>query len=114
MEAYDDVVVRLETRTGTGRRLTYFTADERYLMTGVPVRVVEECRVTTGKTLTFFRSTDRILVDGNEEIRTQTLSGGNCSAAAAQVMATLRTHDLTKSVRRPNGGQGDQPRSGIR
>ncbi len=79
VEAYDDVVVRLETRTGTGRRLTYFTADERYLMTGVPVRVVEECRVTTGKTLTFFRSTDRILVDGNEEIRTQTLSGGNCS-----------------------------------
>jgi LPS export ABC transporter protein LptC len=78
VEAYDDVTVRLEVRTGTGARLTYFSADERYLMRGTPVRIVEECRLTTGKTLTFFRSTDRIMVDGNEEIRTQTKSGGGC------------------------------------
>jgi lipopolysaccharide export system protein LptA len=78
VEAYEDVTVRLEVRTGTGSRMTYFSADERYLMVGAPVRVVEECRLTTGKTLTFFRSTDRIMVDGNEEIRTQTKSGGGC------------------------------------
>jgi lipopolysaccharide export system protein LptA len=80
VEAYEDVTVRLEVRTSTGSRMTYFSADERYLMLGAPVRIVEECRLTTGKTLTFFRSTDRILVDGNEEIRTQTKSGGGCPA----------------------------------
>jgi lipopolysaccharide export system protein LptA len=78
VEAYEDVTVRLEVRTSTGSRMTYFSDDERYLMRGAPVRIVEECRLTTGQTLTFFRSTDRILVDGNEQIRTQTKSGGGC------------------------------------
>ena len=82
LEAYSNVELTVGTRRATGARLTYFSADDRYLMTGVPpahVKVVEQCRETVGKTLIFFRSTDRIIVDGNEEIRTQTTNGGACS-----------------------------------
>jgi LPS export ABC transporter protein LptC len=83
-EAYDDVNLQTDVRHATGKRMTYFAAEERYLMTGAPVRVVEpNCRETTGKTLTFWRSTDRILVDGNEEVRTLSKSsGGSCSQAS--------------------------------
>jgi lipopolysaccharide export system protein LptA len=65
-------------RVATGARMTYLTATERYVMSGTPVAIVEECRETTGKSLTFFRSTDTISVDGNEEIRTQTKTGKDC------------------------------------
>jgi LPS export ABC transporter protein LptC len=78
-EAYRSVKVLAGARTSTGDRMTYFAADERYIMVGAPVRVIEECRETTAKTLTFWRSTDRILADGNEEIRTLTKSGGTCA-----------------------------------
>jgi len=87
LEAYTDVTVRVDTRVATGARLTYFSEDERYLLSGAPsvgVKVVEDCRETTGKTLTFFKSTDRIIVDGNEELRTQTKRGGPCPAPAAR------------------------------
>ena len=89
LEAYDEVSLKVDTRTATGARLTYFAADERYVMTGggtIPVMVVESCRRTTGKTLTFYKSVDRIVIDGNEQIRTQTTSGGAC----ADVPATAR------------------------
>ena len=60
-------------RKTTGKRLTFFGVDQRYLVTGTPVTIVDECgRETTGRTLTFFRATDRIVVDGNEQTRTQT------------------------------------------
>jgi lipopolysaccharide export system protein LptA len=78
-EAYRSVKLVTDARTSTGDRMTYFAADERYLMVGAPVRIVEECRETTAKTLTFWRSTDRILADGNEEIRTLTKKGGTCA-----------------------------------
>jgi LPS export ABC transporter protein LptC len=78
-EAYRDVKLLTDARTSTGDRMTYFAADERYIMVGAPVRIVEECRETTAKTLTFWRSTDRILADGNEEIRTLTKKGGTCA-----------------------------------
>ena len=68
-----------DARTSTGDRMTYFAADERYIMVGAPVRIIEECRETTAKILTFWRSTDRILADGNEEIRTLTRNGGTCA-----------------------------------
>jgi hypothetical protein len=86
LEANGDVSVRLDTRLATGARLTYFADDGRYVMTGanaVPVKVVDGCRETSGKTLTFFKTADRIIVDGNEEIRTQTRSGGPCAAPPA-------------------------------
>jgi lipopolysaccharide export system protein LptA len=83
LEAYTNVSARVDTRVATGGRLTYYAEDERYVLVGaspVPVRVVDRCRETSGKTLTFFKTADRIIVDGNEEIRTQTKSGGPCSA----------------------------------
>jgi LPS export ABC transporter protein LptC len=78
-EAYRDVKLVTDARTSSGERMTYFAADERYIMVGAPVRILEECRETTAKTLTFWRSTDRILADGNEEIRTLTKKGGTCA-----------------------------------
>jgi len=87
LEAYDEVNLRVETRRATGDRLTYFAEDERYVMTGsasAPVCVVDPSRATTGKTLVFYRSADRILVDGNEEIRTQTKSGGPCATSPSR------------------------------
>jgi LPS export ABC transporter protein LptC len=84
LEAYTAVNVRVDTRAGTGDRLSYFTEDERYVMTGiatVPVRILEECRQMSGRTVTFFKSTERIIVDGNEEVRTQSKRGGPCPAS---------------------------------
>lgn len=64
--------------------MSYFAADERYVLNGPRVHVVEQvsgdCRQTTGRTLTFFRATDNITVDGNAESRTRTRTGGACPA----------------------------------
>jgi lipopolysaccharide export system protein LptA len=79
LEAFDDISLRLDTRLATSSRVTYFAEDERYVLTGtpaVPVKVVDSCRETIGQTLIFFKATDRIIVDGNEERRTQTKTGG--------------------------------------
>ncbi len=84
VESYQQVKLLVTGRTATGMRLTYYTADGRYVMHGVPVQILEElpgeCRETRGKTLTFFRSTDTISVDGNEEVRTQSKTTGTCPA----------------------------------
>ena len=82
VEAYDEVIIKTDERTTTGNRMTYFAADERYLMKGTPVKAIENCRETACKTLTFWRSTDRILCDGNEQIRTLAISGGTCGTAS--------------------------------
>jgi lipopolysaccharide export system protein LptA len=85
LQAYTGVTMKLDTRMATGERLTYFSEDERYLMSGAgtkSVKVVEACRETIGRTLTFFKSTDRIIVDGNEEVRTQTRNGASPACAA--------------------------------
>ena len=83
MEAYEAVELKLaDGRVATSSRLTYFAADERYVMGGDPVKVVDACDTeTTGKSLTFFKSVDRIIVDGNEERRTQTKGGAKCPGA---------------------------------
>ena len=78
-EAYTNVRVAAEKRTATGDRLTYFASDARYLLTGAPVRTIEECRETTCKSLTFWRSADRIACDGQEENRTLTTNAGSCT-----------------------------------
>jgi lipopolysaccharide export system protein LptA len=83
LEAYDDVTFRVDMKRASGDRLTYFAEDERYVMTGTAVAPVcfgDPSRATTGKTLVFYRSADKVLVDGNEETRTQTKSGGACAA----------------------------------
>jgi lipopolysaccharide export system protein LptA len=83
LEAYDNVTAFVGTKKATGARLTYHAASEQYDMRGagtVPVHITDSgsCREMSGKTLTFFKSADRIIVDGNEEMRTQTKSGGTC------------------------------------
>jgi hypothetical protein len=61
--------------------MTYTTADERYVIVGAPVKIVDPCeRETTGKTLTFLKATDNIVVDGNQQTRTQTKGGGKCAS----------------------------------
>jgi lipopolysaccharide export system protein LptA len=84
LEAYTGVNMRIDTRVATGDRLTYFSEDERYVMSGiatVPVTIIEECRETSGRTVTFFKSAERIIVDGREEVRTQSRRGPACPAA---------------------------------
>ncbi|MEW6321762.1 MAG: LptA/OstA family protein [Acidobacteriota bacterium] len=78
LEARTGVTVKIDTRTATGGRLTYFPEDERYVLEGSPVRLVEACRETAGRTLTFFKSSARLIVDGNEETRTESKGGGKC------------------------------------
>ena len=87
LEAYDDVSLSVEMRRATGERLTYFSEDERYVMTGTavaPVCVVDPNRASTGTTLVFYRASDKVIVDGNEQTRTQTKSGGACATSPAR------------------------------
>jgi LPS export ABC transporter protein LptC len=81
-EAYENVVLREQNRETKGSKLIYTTADETYVVTGSPVKIVDPCqRETIGRTLTFNKGADSIVVDGNAQIRTQTKGGnGNCSS----------------------------------
>lgn len=84
LEAYEAVTLQTAARHATGTRLTYFTRDGRYVMSGTPVVVLEqfpnECRETTGRRLTFYRTSDVISVDGNQSTRTQGRTAGTCPA----------------------------------
>jgi LPS export ABC transporter protein LptC/lipopolysaccharide transport protein LptA len=72
-EAYENLTLREQNRETKGARMTYTTADEKYIVTGAPVKIVDECqRETIGRTLTFIKATDTIVIDGNAQIRTQT------------------------------------------
>jgi lipopolysaccharide transport protein LptA len=79
-EGKEKLTLREQNRTTTGARMTYTAEGEKYVVTGVPATVVDECaRETIGRTLTFVKSTDTIVVDGNQQIRTQTKGGsGKC------------------------------------
>ena len=81
-EAYESVVLREQSRETQGNKLIYTTTNETYVVTGAPVKIVDQCqRETIGRTLTFNKGADNIVVDGNEQIRTQTKGGnGNCSS----------------------------------
>ncbi len=76
-EAYENLTLREQNRETKGARMTYTTADEKYIVTGARVKIVDECqRETIGRTLTFIKATDTIVIDGNSQIRTQTKGGG--------------------------------------
>jgi lipopolysaccharide export system protein LptA len=81
-EAYENLTLREQNRETKGAKLVYTTADETYVITGAPVRVVDQCqRETVGRTLTFNKGADTIVVDGNSQIRTQTKGGnGKCTS----------------------------------
>lgn len=77
-EAYEAVTLRDQNRETKGARMTYFSADQRYVVTGTPVTITDECaRVTTGRTATFNKTTDTVVVDGNQT-RTATRGSANC------------------------------------
>jgi lipopolysaccharide export system protein LptA len=80
LTAFESVGLREQNqRKTTGNDLTYFGADERYVVAGAPVKIVDQCgRETTGRTLTFFKATDRIVVDGKEQGRTQSKGKSQC------------------------------------
>jgi hypothetical protein len=82
----DGVVTALvDKRTITGTHLSYEPADDKYVVVGVPVKMLDaDCQETSGKTLTFWKASDRVLVDGNNEVRTQTKGGGKCPATPPQ------------------------------
>ena len=76
-EAYENLTLREQNRETKGSKMIYTTANETYVVTGAPVKILDECRrETIGKTLTFNKGADSIVVDGNAQIRTQT-RGGN-------------------------------------
>ena len=80
-EAYDNLTLREQNRETKGSKMIYTTANETYVITGTPVKIVDQCkRETIGRTLTFNKGTDSVIVDGNSQIRTQTRGGnGKCS-----------------------------------
>ena len=85
LDAVGLVTASVDKRTTTGNSLNYSAADEKYLFTGAPVKMIDaDCQETTGKTLTFFKSSARVIVDGNEEVRTQTKGGGKCPQTPPQ------------------------------
>lgn len=77
LDGHGAVTALVDKRTATGQTLLYEPDEEKYVLEGTPVRLVQGCQESLGRTLTFYRSSDRILVDGNEEIRVQT-KGGEC------------------------------------
>ncbi len=82
LEATGLVTAIVDKRTVTGARLTYSPDEEKYVVVGAPVKMIDaECQETSGKTLTFWKASDRVQVDGNNEVRTQTKGGGKCTAA---------------------------------
>ena len=81
LEADGQVTALVDRRTVTGARLSYTPADDKYVVTGTPVKMLDaDCQETSGKTLTFWKASDRVQVDGNNEVRTQTKGGGKCPA----------------------------------
>ncbi len=76
-EGYESLTLKEQNRETTGNSMVYTPDDEKYVVVGTPVKIVDECqRETVGRTLTFIKSTNNIVVDGNSQIRTQT-KGGN-------------------------------------
>ena len=68
-EADGKVTVKEGQRTGTGDHLTYTTADETYILDGMPVEIEERtpttCRVTVASSVRFQRSTVSTFVGNN-------------------------------------------------
>ena len=85
LKADGQVTALVDRRTITGAHLEYAPADDKYFVTGAPVKMIDaECQELNGKTLTFWKASDRVVVDGNNEVRTQTKGGGKCPATPRQ------------------------------
>ncbi len=77
VEAYEAVTLREHQRETKGSRMTYTAADERYLVTGTPATIVDECdRETTGQRISFLKASDTVSIDGGTQ--RATTQGGSC------------------------------------
>jgi len=81
-EGHGNLTLREQNRETKGEKMIYTTANETYVITGAPVKIIDQCeRETVGRTLTFNKGTDSVVVDGNSQIRTQTKGGnGKCTS----------------------------------
>jgi LPS export ABC transporter protein LptC len=78
-EAFDNVTLREQNRKTRGTRMTYTESNETYVVTGVPMTLVDQCGAeTVGHKLTFVEGTDTVTVDGGQN-RTQTSGAAKCS-----------------------------------
>jgi lipopolysaccharide export system protein LptA len=78
VEAYEAVTLREQRRKTTGSRMTYTASDGRYVVTGEPATVLDECgRETVGQKISFQRASDTVTVDGGTQ--RATTRGGTCS-----------------------------------
>jgi LPS export ABC transporter protein LptC len=78
-EAYGNVTLREQNRRTRGTRMTYTTSNETYVVTGVPMTIVDQCgSETVGQKLTFIQGTDTVTIDGGQS-QTQTSGAGKCS-----------------------------------
>jgi lipopolysaccharide export system protein LptA len=88
IDAYTNVRLLLDERRATGgATLTYYAAEQKYVMTAAPsapLVLVSGCRESRGKTLTFYKENETIEIDGEKERRTGTeRAAGPCTPAAA-------------------------------
>jgi LPS export ABC transporter protein LptC len=80
IEAFTNVRMTQGFRTvSEGARMTYYSDEEKYVMTAgpsLPVKLVERqggaCREFSGRSLTLYKSNDTIFIDGQKQNRTQT------------------------------------------
>ncbi len=65
--AQDQVVITQPARHGNGEKLTYTSADDKFVLTGNSPSIFDaEHGKTTGDSLTFYRLDDRVLVEGRK------------------------------------------------
>jgi len=71
--AQNNVVLTQPNRRGTGDRLIYTAADDKFVLTGGPPSIFDaEHGKITGVSLTFYRHDDRVLVEGKKTSPTVT------------------------------------------
>lgn len=71
--AQGSVVIQQGGRRATGTQLTYYAADQRFVLSGGPPIVVDpEHGSTTGDSLTFYNRDDRVVVGSGNNSRTVT------------------------------------------
>jgi lipopolysaccharide transport protein LptA len=85
LAADGQVTALVDKRTVTGTHLSYEPGDDKYVVVGAPVKMLDaDCQESSGKTLTFWKASDRVQIDGNDEVRTQTKGGGKCPQTPPQ------------------------------
>jgi lipopolysaccharide export system protein LptA len=69
--AEENVVITQPARRGTGDKLVYTAADDKFVLTGGPPSIFDaEHGKVTGVSLTLFRHDDRVLVEGSKQTPT--------------------------------------------